>query len=125
LVALAVAACAGPEVTPSPAQVVLPNFSVSNETTVPVTIAINGIVVGTLPAGSAENPIPAVLPSRPWTVEARSPSGRVLDTLTVTAQDYLAKFARADLACGRIDIWSGGPQPLGPAVSPDPSRTCD
>jgi hypothetical protein len=132
LIALTVASCGGPVATPSPMPAptppLLPTVSVANGTTIPVAIALNGTMVGTVPAGTTEDPIPATLPARPWTIEARSPSGRVLATLTLSAQDYISnnsgKAVREDLACGRLDLWSGPPL-LGPMFSPDLSNPCD
>jgi len=133
-VAIALSACAGPSATPSPATTpapasVAPAISVANGTTVPVAIAVNGTVLETLPPGTTEDPLHATLPARPWTVEARSPSGRVLATLTVSATDYLSstsgRFAGEDLACGRLWIWSGAPVGGGPTFIPDPSKPCD
>lgn len=55
-------------------------------------------------------------------------SGRVLATLTVHVQDVISNTpgdgVREDLACGRLDLWSGPPM-LGPMPSPDPSKPCD
>jgi hypothetical protein len=134
-VAIALAACAGPSATPSPSTTpaptptpVLPVISVANGTTIPVAIAVNGTVVETVAAGTTEDPLRASLPARPWTVEARSPSGRVLATMTISVTDYISstsgKLARADLACGRLDVWSGPPA-LGPMFIADPSKPCD
>jgi hypothetical protein len=106
-----------------------PAFSVNNGTTIPVAIAVNGTVVETVPPGAVEDPVKASLPPRPWTVEARSLSGRVLLTLTVSPTDPLGstsgRYAGADLACGRIDIWAGAPTTGGPSAVPDPSKPCD
>jgi hypothetical protein len=62
--------------------------------------------------------IPAPLP---WSVEARSPSGRLLISMTVRPGDVDGEGTeqrgtggRVDLSCGRLDIWSGPPM-LGPA----------
>jgi glucose/arabinose dehydrogenase len=132
-VAIALAACAGASATPSssttPAPTpVLPVLSVANGTTIPVAIAVNGTVVETVAAGTTEDPLRASLPTRPWTVEARSPSGRVLATMTISVTDSISstsgKLARADLACGRLDVWSGPPA-LGPMFIADPSKPCD
>jgi hypothetical protein len=105
------------------------SFSVANGTTVPVTIIVNGSVVETVPAGTTENPIKASVPGRPWTVEARSPSGRVLATMTVAANDALSstsgRVGSADLACGRLMLWAGAPVSDGPTFVPDPSQPCD
>ena len=130
LVVVTLAGCAGP--SPSapalPGMPAGPALSVANGATVPVAVVVNGTLVETVEALTTEDPIHVTLPVLPWTVEARSPSGRVLATLTVSAADYgsstSGKFARADLACGRLDVWSG-PRVLGPAFSPDPSKPCD
>ena len=102
-------------------------LSVANFTTIPVTLVVNGAVVETVAPGVREDPVQAALPSLPWSVETRSPSGRVLSTMTVKSGDSAGSFGdavRADLACGRLDIWSGPPM-LGPTFIPDPSRPCD
>ena len=94
----------------------------------PVDITINGVQVGTVSPGTTEDPIPATLPARPWTVEARSPSGSVLASLTGSAQDSISNNSgvavREDLAFGRLDLWSGPPL-LGPMFSPHASKPCD
>jgi hypothetical protein len=134
--ALLVFGCAGPAATAAPAPTATPTpapsgatFSVANGTTVPVAIAVNGTVVETVPAGTTEDPIRAPLPPRPWTVEARSPSGRVLVTMTVAANDPLSdtygRVGSAVLACGWLDLWAGAPILGEPAFSPDPSKPCD
>jgi hypothetical protein len=128
VIALTVASCSGPTATSAPTPSLLPTVSVANGTTVPVTITINSVHIGTVPPGTTEDPISATLPARPWTVDARSPSGRLLATLTVSAQDSISNNSgvavREDLACGRLDLWSGPPL-LGPMFSPDPSKPCD
>ncbi len=105
------------------------SFSVANGTTIPVTIIVNGSVVETIPPGTTENPIKASIPGRPWTVEARSPSGRILVTMTVSANDTLSstsgRMGSADLACGPLTIWAGAPIAGGPTFIPDPSQPCD
>jgi len=136
VVALLVAGCAGQDVTAlrTPAAPPTPapsgeTFSVANGTTVPVAIAVNGTVIETVPEGTTEDPIKAPVPPRPWTVEARSPSGRVLATMTVAANDYLSstsgRIGSADLACGTIVLWAGAPYAGGPSSVPDPSKPCD
>jgi hypothetical protein len=104
---------------------------VSNETTLPITVVVNGAIVRNLAPGEAtQTPITAeVLGPMPWQVEARTPSGRVLLTLIVHDGDVwsgpdenhgVAK--RIDLSCGRLDLWAGpplaGPMPL-PGVPGD------
>jgi hypothetical protein len=103
-------------------------LSISNGTTIPVTLVVNGTVVETVAPGDRQDPITASLPTRPWTIETRSPSGRVLSTLTVSATDDISstsgRAVRADLSCGRLDVWSGPPL-LGPTFIPGPSGDCD
>jgi len=104
-----------------------PGLSISNGTTLTVTLLVNGTPVGTLAPGTGRDPIPASdLPALPWNVEARSPSGRVLTSMTVRPGDVWATTGpngegrekgdgvRVDLSCGRLDIWSGPPM-NGPA----------
>jgi hypothetical protein len=114
------------------------SLSISNETTIDVTLVVNGSVIETVPAGGREDSVSAPLPPLPWSVETRSPSGRVLSQLTVKAGDvvYTTPDAsghstakgdgiRVDLACGRLDVWSGPPM-LGPAPNPSlPGAPCD
>jgi hypothetical protein len=104
-----------------------PGLSISNGTTLTVTLLVNGSPVGTFAPGTGRDPIPASeLPSLPWKVEARSPSGRLLTSMTVHPGDVWAATepngegrekgdgVRVDLSCGRLDIWSGPPM-IGPA----------
>jgi hypothetical protein len=116
----------GALVTPSAAS--LPPLSISNGTSIPVTLVVNGSVVETVAPGDHQDPVRAPLPRRPWVIQARSPSGRVLATLTVGASDSISttfgRGVRADLSCGRLDVWSGPPL-LGPAFTPGPSGDCD
>lgn len=112
---------------PSPSGTQQPPLSISNGTSIPVTLLVNGSVVETVAPGDRQDPIAAPLPARPWTIEARSPSGRVLSTLTVAANDPIGstfgRAVRADLSCGRLDVWSGPPL-LGPTFIPGPSGDC-
>jgi hypothetical protein len=133
VVAFLVAACGyspGPHyfgTTDQPTATPSAGVSVDNETTIPVTVSVNGTLIATVPAGTMEDPIPAELPARPWMIEARSASGRLLATLTVRMQDVISSTSgdavREDLTCGRLDMWSGPPM-LGPMFSPDPSKPC-
>jgi hypothetical protein len=103
-------------------------LSVANSTTIAVTIVVNGETVATVQPGSQAD-ITAGLPPLPWDVESRSPSGRVLSSMTVREGDYWATMhpdghteirgdgVRVDLSCGRLDIWYG-PRLLGPMFSP-------
>ncbi len=128
---LGLAGCAAPGSLPSAAvpspSAAWPPLSISNGTTIVVTLVVNGAVLVTVAPGVQLDPITAPLPPRPWAIEARSPSGRVLSSMTVKATDYIDRYdgdgVRADLSCGRLDIWSGPPM-LGPAFVPGPSGDC-
>ena len=104
-----------------------PDLSISNGTTIPVTLVINGVAIETVAPGDFQDPITAPLPPRPWTIETRSPSGRVLSTLTVspdaTIDSGAGRAVRVDLSCGRLDVWAGPPI-LGPTFDPGPSGDC-
>jgi hypothetical protein len=111
-------------------------LSVQNGTTLEVTLVVNGAVIEKLPPGDYEDPIKASLPPLPWSVEARSPSGRVLSTMTVKEGDYQVTHlpdgggsakgdaVRVDLSCGRLDVWYGTPM-LGGTFMPGQSGDCD
>ena len=126
--AVALAACAGPSPTAPPSATSSSvGISVANGTTVPVAIAVNGTVVETVPPGTSEAPLRAALPARPWSVEARSPSGRVLAVLAVPLGDAVSADASvgvsADLACGSLALWAGGPRgdhPVPSGATPEP-----
>jgi hypothetical protein len=105
-----------------------PVLGISNGSTLTVTLFVNGKSVGSAAPGVGLEPIDLVnLPAMPWTVEARSSSGRVLTSMTVNSGDVAAgtdsgadlstrgTMGRIDLSCGRITIWAGYSQPSGPA----------
>jgi hypothetical protein len=109
-----------------------PGLSISNGTTLTVTLVVNGTPVGTFAPGTGRDPIPASdLPALPWHVEARSPSGRLLTSMIVDPGNVSATTepngdgrekgdgVRVDLSCGRLDIWSGPPM-IG--LAPGPAR---
>jgi hypothetical protein len=105
------------------------SLHVANETTVAVAVVVNGLELDVLEPG--DEPFAATvaaLPFAPWDVQARARSGRVLASLIVPTLEgvtFRQGYAtRADLACGRLDIWVGPPL-AGPAFSPDPARPCD
>ena len=119
-------------------QVVPPDtmtFSVSNGTTLPVTLVVNGSVVQTLAPGSGVDAIPAsALSDLPWAIEVRSPGGRVLISLTIHEGDVWQESisngtegkgdgARVGLSCGMIQIWSGFPL-AGPPPGPGSPGDC-
>jgi len=104
---------------------------VSNQTTLTVDLAVNGVVVQAIQPRTQESVHPKDLPPLPWSIEARTSSGRVLSHLTVrpgdvreTAGEMKGDAVRVDLSCGRLDVWSGPPL-LGPAPGPGTPGDCD
>ena len=115
-----------------------PSLGVANGTTLDVSLFVNGRRVGDYPsAGPVPTIDPASLPALPWIVEARSPTGRVLTSMTVAAgqvstttgpggeTEYRGTLGRVDLSCGRLTIWAGDVTPSGPAPPPSPGQPGD
>jgi hypothetical protein len=106
------------------------SVSISNGTTLTITLVVDDVPVATVAPGSGDS-IPAVrLPSPPWNVEARSRSGRVLVSMVVRPGEVVVAGNgsrgvgnRVDLSCGRLDIWSGPPL-SGPAPGPGSPGDC-
>ena len=108
---------------------------VSNDTTLAVTIAVNGTAIRTIQPHTRESLFVKDLPALPWAVEARTPSGRALSSMSVRAGDVTettrpdgshevkGDAVRVDLSCGRLDIWSGPPL-LGPPPGPGTPGDC-
>ena len=110
--------------TPSPQR---PNLGVANGTTLTVTLVVNGQRVAVFPPGGPDPSIDlTALPPLPWTVEALSPSGRVLTSMQVqpgqvslgTSGYRSATSGPIDLSCGRLAIWAG---PFEPPAPPPPA----
>ena len=99
----------------------VPDLGIDNATTLPVTVVVNGVVVGTIAAGATERIGGKKLPTLPWSVDAMSPTGRVLLHLDVPVGSVWSttnpdgSFTeqgagnRVDLSCGRLDIYAGPP----------------
>lgn len=108
---------------------------VSNQTTLAVTLAVNGTAVRTIQPHTQDSLLVTQLPQLPWAVEARTASGRVLSSMTVRSGDVLVTSkpdgstqmkgdaVRVDLSCGRLDIWSGPPL-AGPPPGPGTPGDC-
>ena len=137
LLVAALAGCGTPA-TPAPSPGGLPTLGVSNGTSLDVTLVVNGVSVGVYPAGGPEPSLdPGGLPPLPWAVEARSPSGRVLTSMSVTNAGSTtilpgggveiagAGMGRVDLSCGRLTIWAGDVVPSGPAPPSNPGTPGD
>jgi hypothetical protein len=105
-------------------------LSVSNQSTLAVTLVVNGTVIETIDPGRVDDVPAQRLPRLPWDAHVLSPSGRDLLQLTVHAGDVrqgpsfeAGDGARIDLSCGRIDLWSGPPL-LGPMPGPGTPGDC-
>ena len=112
------------------------SLSINNGTTLTVTLVVNGTLVASLEPATClgcgqDDGVPAsLLPPLPWQAEVRSPSGRVLVSLTVHEGDVVYGSSssqgdanRVDLSCGRIDLWSGPPL-SGPPPEPGSPGDC-
>ena len=96
--------------TPSPiAPVAL--IKVNNSTTIDVTVAINDSVVVTVPANAGFYPVSYDLPALPFTVDVRSPNGRILASVSRRSGDGVGDNTTAGrglfLACGQLFLWVG------------------
>ena len=114
----------------------IPVLGVDNGTTLPVTIAVNGTIVDTVPPNSQRSLSPGAFPALPWNVQALSPRGRVLLELEVVAgavsdtsdgnggASLHGAADRVDLSCGRLDIYAGPPL-AGPMPGPGTPGDCE
>ena len=115
-----------------------PRLGIANGTALVVSVFVNGANVAESQPGGPSPDIPvAGLPPLPWTVEARTASGRLLTSMEVaegqiwstTRPDGGASargvFGRVDLSCGRLTIWAGDVVPSGPAPLPNPGQPGD
>ena len=113
-----------------------PPIGVDNATTLPVTIVVNGTVLDTVQPQKHRDIPTAALGAMPWTIEATTPSGRVLLKLvaqpgvvwSTTAPDGSTSqhgaADRVDLSCGRLDVYVGPPL-IGPMPGPGVPGDCD
>jgi hypothetical protein len=129
LLGLALAAC-----SPGPAATASTSLGIENGTTLFLTLVVNGQTAATLPPGGSEESS-ANLPARPWTVEARTASGRVLATMFVGLgpadpaeagdSSTSGSSSRFPLSCGSIRMWTGNAPPADAAAAPDSSPLPD
>lgn len=136
LVVVAALAASCSTLAPTPPPTGRPVLGISNATPLAVTLFVNGQSLGTANPGVAMPPIDfGNLPPLPWSVEARSPTGRVLTMMHVDPGSVSATtvpnsglatsgtIGRVNLSCGRITIWAGysppsAPVPASPAGAP-------
>jgi hypothetical protein len=126
-----------PEPTPPPpVDPAMLDLHVSNGTILPVSISVNGGELGAVRPGDELTVPSGNLPPMPWIVEARSPTGRLLTSFIAHREDVHIQDlgngatqmsgtgARADLSCGRLDLWVGV-RPLGPVPGPGVPGDCN
>jgi hypothetical protein len=113
------------------------SLTVSNSTTIPVTLVLNEQPVSVIEPGNSIMIHAGDLPARPWTVELTTDGGRSLIELAVAegsvvderaldgTGSYGAPAARADLSCGQVRVWVGQVMPGGPAPGPGVPGDCD
>lgn len=108
------------------------DVGIVNGTSMSVGLFINDHRIADYPPGGGSIPSldPRSLPNLPWRVEARSPSGRVLQSLTVQPGELRAGSMTSgsiDLACGNLELWVGDfiQKSLPPAPTPEQPEACD
>jgi hypothetical protein len=110
------------------------NLGVSNGTDLTVGLYVNGAPFRTVQPKSGDFAMDtSTLPPMPWNVEARSPSGRVLLAMNVTADQIRTdnigvtseSSARVDLSCGSLRMWAGDIGPSGSAADSSPGQPGD
>jgi hypothetical protein len=128
LACLAMTATACGQILPTPPSTG-PDYTlnVNNDTTLVLTIVVNGQPISVVGAKTAAAFQPAGLPALPWLVEARSSRGRIVlrlgvavgsvtDTVGLNGEhEHGAPGARVDLSCGRLDMYPSDTPMLGPA----------
>ncbi len=138
-IVVALAGCSASVGTAPPGNELTTGIGIANGTALAVTLVVNGTTIRTFPpeSGTGSDGIPAGdLPALPWMVEARSSSGRILVSMTVNAGDVSQTTSpdgtvtqrgdgvRADLSCGRLEVWSGSPM-MGPPPAPGTPGDCE
>jgi hypothetical protein len=112
-----------------------PPLGVSNGTDLVIIVIVNGMEAGRFAPGVGADIDVNLLPPLPWTVEARTTTGRLLTSMDVQPGQVFRKqlpdgstqtsgaLGRVDLSCGRFDMWAG--EPIGgPAPGPGKPGDC-
>jgi len=119
-----------PGPTPQPAQI-----EVSNGTTLDLALFVNGTQVASIPGGGGTTVPPDRLPPMPWSVEARSSSGRVVASFGATTDElepvvgvdstgWTIAGDRVDLSCGMLVMFAGTIAIVGPVPGPGTPGDC-
>jgi hypothetical protein len=115
-----------------------PQLGIANGTDLPLVVTVTGSNFSSetqIDAHASTEIDGSRLPALPWTVEARTRSGRLLVTMVVLpgqvtrtthpdgSVEMTGTLGRVDLSCGRLDLWAGAPA-LGPAPGPGVPGDC-
>lgn len=88
-----------------------PGLGASNDSDIRIDLVLNGELLATLePDTGMQVASKWRMPDLPWKVEARTEAGRVLVTMTVTAEDLVSTGhmgTGVDLPGGRFTVWAG------------------
>jgi hypothetical protein len=101
-------------------------IAVNNGSSISVLVSVNGRTVSSVDPHVAAVVTKQQLPAYPWDVSVTTSTGRVLLSLLVKTGDVGPGHGdgnRADLSCGRIDVWSGPPM-NGPVPAPGAPGDC-
>lgn len=110
-------------------------LAVNNGTSIAVIVMVSGVSIGPVPPSIQEEYTASQLPALPWHVEVSTASGQPLLFLDVNSGEVQRHSSglshgisgvakRADLSCGRLDIYSG-PALAGPPPGPGVPGDCD
>ena len=125
LLALACVGCGAPGPTELPLGVVADadmSLTANNQSDRTLELFVNDGKVADVPAKTQVTIQAKDLQPLPWAADLRLPTGRTLVSLTVRSGDVVRTTTgvgglggRADLSCGRIELWAvvplGGPAP--------------
>ena len=84
-------------------------LNVDNDTTLELVIVVNGTEIGSVGPHRLAFFARSDLPSLPWTIEARTRSGRQLLQLPIEREldPSMSTSTGIDLSCGRLDLYFG------------------
>jgi hypothetical protein len=114
----------------------IPNFGATNETQIDIGVFVNGQLVAKLSPGQWIDPTTTLMPPLPWTVEARSATGRVLGSTSVepggatcapvegATERCTGALILVTLVCGRFEFFAGTVPSL-PAPAPGVGEPCE
>jgi hypothetical protein len=126
--ALVAASCATTDPTIVPDSQM--GIGIANGTSIEVELLVNGTHVRTIPPLTNLAVLSSELPALPWQADVTTAAGRTLVALDIksgdvhrSANDWRGVGRRADLSCGRLDVYSGPPM-LGPMPGPGVPGDC-